>query len=780
MVASPRLQKRILHVGRPGRDPQGTDWVGTDAAWKVLGKEPVDAVFVDLAVPGMRDFVVGLRLADLTPSPLLVGIGTWADAGAAPAPARLDAVIPRAVPRPVTARNDDPIRDDLGIYSAPFLAETLALEIARSTREQRPLTVAVVDPAGLQRINAQHGHAVGDRVLVELDSLLRGELRGGDVGGRYRGDALAVILPETPLDSALRAMTRVRDAVRSGPVRAEGVPRIALSVRIGLATFETGDDVASLLDRAAAAATVPDQVSIAAAPGRAGTASEAPQLSPGQVIGNAYRVLHMIGEGGVGRVYRAEDITLQRPVALKLLRPELAADPEFLARFRSEATLLAAIQHPNLVQVFTFGETPDGTFFAMELVEGETLGDAIARANKKGVYLPTPRLLTCLGQIADALDRLHQAGVLHRDVKPDNIALDPFRDRAVLLDVGVAKHLGRAGQAAGTPGFVAPEVLFQQAETAASDVFSLAITAYQALTYRFPWASFDTNPTQILAESSEMPRPISALRPELGAADEVFARGLSYDPRARPGSAGELAAQLFEALGPVATGDEPPTRPGRPSARMPALPRSEPLAPVTGRESTIVDFHDDPAAVEIQAQTRGVVFRALARVVGVEYPRWLEQLTARKAELGDALSPHRAGLSWSDAGLFFELLEGLESLATDPEELGRRFGRAALRSSFQRFFPASASTLSPDRIAGSLPVVWGKYHTWGRLTAVVTGHHATVTVAEIPRYAHTVGCWVEGLIAQAVTLCGGEEVVADLVEYRDGTLIIEVRWRAGR
>ena len=770
MVAC-RPLKRILHVGEPGGDPPGP-WIGTNAAWKRLGTEPFDVVVVDFAAAGTRDFVVGLRLAGLTPAPLVVGIGAASDV--------CDVVVSRPPPRPVTGSGEEAIRDDLGIYSTAFLAELLALEITRAAREHRPLTVAVVDPVGLQRINDRYGHAVGDRILVELDALLRGELRGGDVGGRHLGDALAVILPETPLDAAVRAMTRVRDVVRSGPVRAEGVPRIALAARIGLASFETGDDAQSLLARAAAALAGPDEVGVAPAAGVTGAREAPPQLAPGQVIGNAYRILHLIGEGGVGRVYRAEDITLERPVALKMLRPELAADPEFLTRFRSEATLLAAIQHPNLVQVFRFGETPDGTYFAMELVEGETLGDAIARAGKKGVYLPTPRLLACLGQIGSALDRLHQGGVLHRDVKPDNIALDPFRDRAVLLDVGVARQLGRAGEAAGTPGFVAPEVLFQLAESPASDVFSLAITAYQALTYRSPWASFDADPRQILARSSERPRPISSLRPELGAADEIFARGLSYDPRARPGSAGGLVEELFSALGPV--GDEPPTRPSRPSGRMFAIspPPSGPPIVISGRENTVVDFHDAGTGPEAHAQTRGVVFRALARVLGGEYPRWLAQLTAGKASLGDALSPDRAGLAWSDAALFFDLLDGLETLAPDPEELARRFGRAALRSSFQRFFPASASTLSPDRIAGSLPVVWGKYHTWGRPTAVVTGPRATVTIAEIPRYTHTVGCWVEGLIGQTVTLCGGEGVVTELGDFGGGRLIVDVRWKGGR
>jgi diguanylate cyclase (GGDEF)-like protein len=672
------------------------------------------------------------------------------------------------------ALTDAPIRDSLGLYSRAFVDEVLELEIARSLREGRPLAAAVVDVIGLARINAQHGHPAGDALLAELDAILRGELRAGDVVGRHRDDALAVLLPDTPIDAAVRALARARDAIQSGPVRV-GKTAIRVQVQIGVAALESGERAARVLDRAATAAR-PGDVAVAA-PGT--PASAAPvALAPGTIVGNAFRVLHRIGEGGVGLVYRAEDLTLERPVALKLLRRELASDPAFLERFRREATMLAAIQHPHLVQVFTFGDSPEGTFFAMELIEGETLADAMARSHKKGAYLPLARVLRCFEQIASALDRLHEGGILHRDVKPENIALDPFRDRAVLLDVGVAKRLGRGDEAAGTPGFVAPEILTGEPEGPSADVFSLAVTAFHALTFRSPWASFETQPNQVLADPSEAPRRLSDLRPELAPADEVLARAIHYNRRARPASAGELAAQLSAALGPTAAVlDDAAQQAPRTTGRMPSLsPALSPIAalPPLGHEKTLVGFPEMPA-VDEQPQTRGVVFRALPRVIGAEYPQWLEALAADAPALAEAFAAERAALGWVDAARFFELLDRLATHA-EPDALARRFGRAVVRSSFQRFFPASSLTLTPDRVAQALPVIWGKYHTWGRLRASAIGAQARVVVEGAPKRPPGLAPWIEGVLAQALVLGGGDDVTVAPVE----DLAFDVTWRVSR
>ncbi len=603
-------------------------------------------------------------------------------------------------------------------------------------------------------------------MLREIDTILRGELRDGDVVGRHSADALAVILPEAPLDTALTALARPAEVFRRGRLHLPGGD-VSVTLQIGVAALDATEEPGGLLARAAAAASAPGEIRAAGTPAIA-MAESSPALAAGHVVANAYRILHQIGEGGVGRVYRAEDITLQRPVALKVLRPELAKNPEFLTRFRSEAALLAQIQHPNLVQIFTLGDALEGTYFAMELVEGETLADAIVRNAKAGATLPMDRLLRCLAQIAAALDCLHQHGVLHRDVKPDNFALDPFRDRAVLLDVGVAQRVDVPGIAAGTPGFVAPEVLYQHGgESTPSDVFGLAVSAFHALTYRHPWASFETNAQQIVAEPDEPIRRASELRPELAPVDELFVAALSFDPKQRPRTAGELVSRLSDALVAVAaTGETGETRPV--TGRLPALKPAE--AP-----TTLVDFRE--LSAETPPQTRGVVFKAVARVVDPrDLPRWLEALAARDPELAGALTPERPGLAWVDAHLFFELLDAASALVKEPDEFARRYGRAVIRSSFQRFFPASASTLAPERILASLPAVWARYQTWGRMTTIVDGGAATVALDAIPQLSSGLPWWFAGVLEQTVTLCGGEAVDARVVDAGGTTATVEVRW----
>jgi serine/threonine-protein kinase len=671
--------------------------------------------------------------------------------------------------RAIRDLGDDRLRDDLGIYTRAFVLEVLGLELSRAERQARALAVAVVDVAGLRTINGEHGHAFGDALLEELDTVLRAGLRQGDVVGRYRDGALVVVLPETPLDAAASALDRAC-AIAQAPLRVAGRD-VIVRLKVGVAAALPDDDPDAICARAAAAATGAGVIRTAAE-GAGRAPAEPPRLAAGHVIGG-YRVLHLIGEGGVGRVYRAEDVTLGRPVALKVLRRELGGDPALLQQFRSEATLLAAIQHPHLVQIYTLGDAPEGTFFAMELVEGETLTEAVERSQKKGMHLPLDRLLACLAQIASAVDCLHQHGVLHRDIKPDNIALDPFRERAVLIDVGVAQRVGRGQLAAGTPGFVAPEVIFGEPATAASDVFSLAVTAFEALTFHHPWASADADPAQILAPATEAPRRLSSLRAELGPADDVLARSLAYEPGRRAGSAGELIGALGEALLPIVAEVEAAPAPRRVTGPLRAARPAGGAA--LAAPTTVVDFRErTEPSTQPPAQTRGVVFKAFVRVVGNELPRWLASFPP---ELALALGPAHPGLAWSDAALFLDLLDRTCALADAPEDLARRHGRAVIRSSFQRFFPASTSTLAPERVLAAMPAVWSKYQSWGRLTTSVAGERATVNLDGVVRRCVLLPAWIEGLVAQTVVLCGGDAVTAAATES-GAAIAVEVGWRA--
>src|SRR6185503_6414954 len=151
------------------------------------------------------------------------------------------------------------------------------------------------------------------------------------------------------------------------------------------------------------------------------------------------------------------DLGLSRPVALKMLRPDLVRDVDVLRRFRDEAAILAAINQEHLVRVYSFVEDRDDVFFVMELVEGLSLDNHISELAEQGQHVPTDRAASIVAQVASALDAMHKAGVMHRDVKPGNVVLDRTRDRAVLVDVGLARRLGDRAEPAGTPGFIAPE-----------------------------------------------------------------------------------------------------------------------------------------------------------------------------------------------------------------------------------------------------------------------------------------------------------------------------------
>ena len=155
-------------------------------------------------------------------------------------------------------------------------------------------------------------------------------------------------------------------------------------------------------------------------------------IEAGQTIGD-YRVVRLIGRGGMGVVYEAVQTTVKRRVALKVLRPELADDPEFAKRFRREAQMQASLEHPHVVEVYDVGESDEGLFLAMRLVSGGTLLDLL-----RDERLDAERTLNLLDQVTDALDAAHHANLIHRDVKPQNVLVDDG-DRAYLADFGLTR-----------------------------------------------------------------------------------------------------------------------------------------------------------------------------------------------------------------------------------------------------------------------------------------------------------------------------------------------------
>jgi hypothetical protein len=279
-------------------------------------------------------------------------------------------------------------------------------------------------------------------------------------------------------------------------------------------------------------------------------------LDKGTII-SGYRVDGTLGEGGMGIVYRATQLSLNRTVALKILAAELSADRAFRERFRREGLLQAAIDHEHIVTVYEAGESEHGLFLAMRLIRGPTLKDMVIARE-----LNPMRGLGILRQVANALDTAHEVGLTHRDIKPQNILIGA-RDHAYLADFGLTQAGGDAsltetGQFIGTIDYVAPEQVQGEPATPRSDVYSLTGVLYECMTGTVPYPK-PNEPAVLYAHISEPPPRPTERRGDLpGALDEVVARGMAKLPSDRYGSAGELVADALAAFGDGATAVTPP------------------------------------------------------------------------------------------------------------------------------------------------------------------------------------------------------------------------------
>jgi streptogramin lyase len=285
-----------------------------------------------------------------------------------------------------------------------------------------------------------------------------------------------------------------------------------------------------------------------------------------------HRIEGMAGRGGMGVVYRARQLDLDRLVALKLIAPSLAEDQAFRDRFIAESRAAAAIDHPNVIPVYYAGETDRRLYIAMRFVEGEDLRTRVRREGR----LDAPAAAHIVAQVAAALDAAHARGLVHRDVKPANVLLGD-RDHVYLTDFGLTKRVNsitgatKAGGWVGTLGYVSPEQIRGERTDARSDVYALGSVLYHALTGSTPYQR-DSDEATLWAHLNEpAPSVVSAVPDTPHGFEEVVARAMAKDPDERYQSAGDLgraalaAAGQTEALAPervVATGPAAPPRPG--------------------------------------------------------------------------------------------------------------------------------------------------------------------------------------------------------------------------
>ena len=269
---------------------------------------------------------------------------------------------------------------------------------------------------------------------------------------------------------------------------------------------------------------------------------------PNLLIADRYRLDHVIANGGMGQVWRATDEVLGRAVAVKVLRPEAAEESGFLERFRAEARNSASLQHPNIVTVFDFGEGEHSAYLVMELIEGEPLSAVIRDRGP----LPPELATEVLYQAAIALQAAHDAGVVHRDVKPANIVMDAD-GYARLADFGISRalahsNLTQTGEMLGTAHYLSPEQVQGQQAGPASDVYALAVVGYEMLTGERPFDS-DSMITTALAHVSQ---PAPALPDSVpDPLRTTVMAGLAKRPEQRPRSAGAFAEALRLPAGTV-------------------------------------------------------------------------------------------------------------------------------------------------------------------------------------------------------------------------------------
>ncbi|MCA9694702.1 MAG: serine/threonine-protein kinase [Nannocystaceae bacterium] len=276
----------------------------------------------------------------------------------------------------------------------------------------------------------------------------------------------------------------------------------------------------------------------------------------GRVFADRYRIIEPISRGGMGAIFRAEHVTIGRPLALKVLRPKFSKDSDVMLRFLQEARVTSQIRQENVVDIIDFGHTPDGlAYLAMELLEGEDLRATLHRDGP----LPWPRLAPMVLQICAALEAAHGMGVIHRDMKPANCfrihhAGNP--DFIKVLDFGVAKLLygidserpiTTAGQVIGTPLYLPPEVAMGASPTPQFDIYALGVTMYQLLTGERPYkgkVSLNMLRDSALSDPT-LPREVN---PDVEIAPEVEAivvKAMHRDPKQRYRSARELAAAVL-------------------------------------------------------------------------------------------------------------------------------------------------------------------------------------------------------------------------------------------
>ncbi len=370
----------------------------------------------------------------------------------------------------------------------------------------------------------------------------------------------------------------------------------------------------------------------------------------GRVVGN-YRIVEKIGEGGMGAVYRAIDEMLDREVAIKAIRPELAREPQIVERFRSEAKILARLSHPAIATIYSFFHDGGELFLAMEYVYGRTLSEVISTHGA----MPWQRAVPLLASALEGIEQAHRTGIIHRDLKPDNLMLTEAGTLKV-MDFGIARmagssHMTQTGLLIGTLRYVAPEQIRGEEVDQRTDIYSLGAVLYQLLTARVPFDG-PTDFAILKAQLDDPPVPpgahVAGLPPWL---ERAVLKALEKQPAARFQTAEELRLYLTRQgtgasdVRSAATGELPtrilPPRPEPASAATmetdrPRLPANLPPLPAAAPAASSTSYRP----VQGAAWKRGALAAVLAvTLAGAGIFLWTRRGTESPAPAGPAASP---------------------------------------------------------------------------------------------------------------------------------------------
>ncbi len=601
-----------------------------------------------------------------------------------------------------------------GAMTRGAFEQTIAHEVAAATRRKEKVTLALIDVAGLRRINLSHGHKAGDEVLAQLANRIRATVRGNDPIGRLGGDELAVLLVGATEEQSVLVARKLIYRLQNEAIKLDETSQLSIQIRAvvtELATGERSGEAAFARCYAELRAAPIGDVRVVASdirPTDTDQGADTGSMSAGTVLGGTYRVVHELSRGAMGVVYRGEDLGLNRPVAIKVLRSDLASDRDLVTRFRAEAAILASLHHPNLVQVFALGEHAGDVYFVMELVEGQPVSEVLRSAIEHKEWLPTAAVAQIALEISDALDAMHALGVIHRDVKPANVLLDRERDRAVLVDVGVAVKAGDQRDAAGTPGFAAPESFLEHVDSPMTDVYGLAATVYCMLTGRPPFGSGPA-PQVVQRQMTDPLIPPSSIRQTLSeAVDAVLAKALHPIAKRRWASASTFAVALARALErmPANHATTPPISGDDPVKQAEAL-----FAPTAGLDAA--DLRSLPSARILTGQVRAVHLRVLSRLMQHHLGEsGMAKIVNGTPQLANAFSTTLAPLGWVDLA---DLVTALECARIHvPSQLvPRKIGRGTMSATFARLFGADPTEVPSETVLAALPTFWARYHDWG-------------------------------------------------------------------